>query len=196
MPQYVIEQTYDLFPDAIITADVGQHQMWAAQYFKYTEHRQWINSGGLGTMGFSLPATIGAQLGRPDKTLVNINGDGSYIMNIQELIPAVTMKLPLKIFIINNMYLGMVRQWQELFYNQRYSAVDYHDNPDFAKLADAFGATGIRVDRPEDVRPAMERAKAIDDGPVVIDFIVDEEENVYPMVPSGAGLDQLIRGLA
>ena len=94
------------------------------------------------------------------------------------------------------MYLGMVRQWQELFYNQRYSAVDYHDNPDFAKLADAFGATGIRVDRPEDVRPAMERAKAIDDGPVVIDFIVDEEENVYPMVPSGAGLDQLIRGLA
>ena len=147
-------------------------------------------------MGFSLPATIGAQLGRPDKTLVNINGDGSYIMNIQELIPAVTMKLPLKIFIINNMYLGMVRQWQELFYNQRYSAVDYHDNPDFAKLADAFGATGIRVDRPEDVRPAMERAKAIDDGPVVIDFIVDEEENVYPMVPSGAGLDQLIRGLA
>jgi len=147
-------------------------------------------------MGFSLPATIGAQLGRPDKTLVNINGDGSYIMNIQELIPAVTMKLPLKIFIINNMYLGMVRQWQELFYNQRYSAVDYHDNPDFAKLADAFGATGIRVDRPEDVRPAMERAKEIDDGPVVIDFIVDEEENVYPMVPSGAGLDQLIRGLA
>ena len=196
MPQYVIEQTYDLFPDAIITADVGQHQMWAAQYFKYTEHRQWINSGGLGTMGFSLPATIGAQLGRPDKTLVNINGDGSYIMNIQELVPAVTMKLPLKIFIINNMYLGMVRQWQELFFNQRYSAVDYHDNPDFAKLADAFGATGIRVDRPEDVRPAMERAKEIDDGPVVIDFIVDEEENVYPMVPSGAGLDQLIRGLA
>ena len=196
MPQYVIEQTYDLFPDAIITADVGQHQMWAAQYFKYTEHRQWLNSGGLGTMGFSLPATIGAQLGRPDKTLVNINGDGSYIMNIQELVPAVTMKLPLKIFIINNMYLGMVRQWQELFFNQRYSAVDYHDNPDFAKLAEAFGATGIRVERPEEVRPAMEKAKEINDGPVVIDFIVDEEENVYPMVPSGAGLDQLIRGLA
>ena len=102
MPQYVIEQTYDLFPDAVVTADVGQHQMWAAQYFKYTEHRQWLNSGGLGTMGFSLPATIGAQLGRPDKTLVNINGDGSFIMNIQELVPAVTMKLPLKIFIINN----------------------------------------------------------------------------------------------
>ena len=196
MPQYVIEQTYDLFPDAIITADVGQHQMWAAQYFKYTEHRQWLNSGGLGTMGFSLPATIGAQLGRPDKTLVNINGDGSYIMNIQELVPAVTMKLPLKIFIINNMYLGMVRQWQELFFNQRYSAVDYHDNPDFAKLAEAFGATGIRVERPEDVRPAMEKAKENNDGPVVIDFIVDEEENVYPMVPAGAGLDQLIRGLA
>ena len=196
MPQYVIEQTYDLFPDAVVTADVGQHQMWAAQYFKYTEHRQWLNSGGLGTMGFSLPATIGAQLGRPDKTLVNINGDGSFIMNIQELVPAVTMKLPLKIFIINNMYLGMVRQWQEMFFQKRYSAVDYHDNPDFAKLAEAFGATGIRVERPEEVRPALEQAKKIEDGPVVIDFIVDEEENVFPMVPSGAGLDEVIRGLA
>ena len=196
MPQYVIEQAYDLFPDAVVTADVGQHQMWAAQYFKYTEHRQWLNSGGLGTMGFSLPATIGAQLGRPDKTLVNINGDGSFIMNIQELVPAVTMKLPLKIFIINNMYLGMVRQWQEMFFQKRYSAVDYHDNPDFAKLAEAFGATGIRVERPEEVRPALEQAKKIEDGPVVIDFIVDEEENVFPMVPSGAGLDEVIRGLA
>ena len=196
MPQYVIEQVYDLFPDAVVTADVGQHQMWAAQYFKYTEHRQWLNSGGLGTMGFSLPATIGAQLGRPDKTLVNINGDGSFIMNIQELVPAVTMKLPLKIFIINNMYLGMVRQWQEMFFQKRYSAVDYHDNPDFAKLAEGFGATGIRVERPEEVRPALEQAKKIEDGPVVIDFIVDEEENVFPMVPSGAGLDEVIRGLA
>jgi len=196
MPQYVIEQVYDLFPDAVVTADVGQHQMWAAQYFKYTEHRQWLNSGGLGTMGFSLPATIGAQLGRPDKTLVNINGDGSFIMNIQELVPAVTMKLPLKIFIINNMYLGMVRQWQEMFFQKRYSAVDYHDNPDFAKLAEGFGATGIRVERPEEVRPALEQAQKIEDGPVVIDFIVDEEENVFPMVPSGAGLDEVIRGLA
>lgn len=196
MPQYVIEQAYDLFPDAVVTADVGQHQMWAAQYFKYTEHRQWLNSGGLGTMGFSLPATIGAQLGRPDKTLVNINGDGSFIMNIQELVPAVTMKLPLKIFIINNMYLGMVRQWQEMFFQKRYSAVDYHDNPDFAKLAEAFGATGIRVERPEEVRPALEQAEKIEDGPVVIDFIVDEEENVFPMVPSGAGLGEVIRGLA
>jgi len=196
MPQYVIEQVYDLFPDAVVTADVGQHQMWAAQYFKYTEHRQWLNSGGLGTMGFSLPATIGAQLGRPDKTLVNINGDGSFIMNIQELGPAVTMKLPLKIFIINNMYLGMVRQWQEMFFQKRYSAVDYHDNPDFAKLAEGFGATGIRVERPEEVRPALEQAQKIEDGPVVIDFIVDEEENVFPMVPSGAGLDEVIRGLA
>ena len=196
MPQYVIEQVYDLFPDAVVTADVGQHQMWAAQYFKYTEHRQWLNSGGLGTMGFSLPATIGAQLGRPDKTLVNINGDGSFIMNIQELVPAVTMKLPLKIFIINNMYLGMVRQWQEMFFQKRYSAVDYHDNPDFAKLSEGFGATGIRVERPEEVRPALEQAQKIEDGPVVIDFIVDEEENVFPMVPSGAGLDEVIRGLA
>ena len=196
MPQYVIEQIYDIYPEATIVADVGQHQMWAAQHFKYTEPRQFINSGGLGTMGFSLPAAIGAQFGCPDKTVVNINGDGSYIMTIQELIPAITYKLPLKIFIINNMYLGMVRQWQELFHNKRYAAVDYHDNPDFALLAQAFGATGLRVERVEDVRPMLQKAKGIDDGPVVIDFIVDEEENVFPMVPAGAGLGDVIRGLA
>jgi acetolactate synthase-1/2/3 large subunit len=193
MPQYVIEEIYNLYSDAMVTADVGQHQMWAAQYFKFTEPRQWLNSGGLGTMGFSMPAMIGAQIGRPDKTQVNINGDGSFIMTIQELVPAVSMKLPLKIFIINNMYLGMVRQWQELFFNKRYAAVDYHDNPDFAKLAEAFGATGIRVEKIEDVRPALERAKEIEDGPVVIDFIVEEEENVFPRVPGGQGLGDLIR---
>jgi len=193
MPQYVIEEIYNLYSDAMVTADVGQHQMWAAQYFKFTEPRQWLNSGGLGTMGFSMPAMIGAQIGRPDKTQVNINGDGSFIMTIQELVPAVSMKLPLKIFIINNMYLGMVRQWQELFFNKRYAAVDYHDNPDFAKLAEAFGATGIRVEKIEDVRPALERAKEIEDGPVVIDFIVEEEENVFPIVPGGQGLGDLIR---
>ena len=196
MPQYVIEQIYEHFSDAIVVADVGQHQMWAAQYFKFTEPRQWLNSGGLGTMGFSLPAAIGAQLGCPDKTVVNINGDGSYIMTIQELVPAVTMKLPLKIFIINNMYLGMVRQWQELFHGKRYSAVDYHDNPDFALLAQAFGATGLRVEHTEDVVSALQKAKGITDGPVVIDFIVDEEENVFPMVPAGAGLGDVIRGLS
>jgi acetolactate synthase-1/2/3 large subunit len=196
MPQYVIEQIYETYPDAIVAGDVGQHQMWAAQYFNFTQPRQWLNSGGLGTMGFSLPATIGAQLGCPEKTIVNVNGDGSFIMTIQELVPAVTLKLPIKIFIINNMYLGMVRQWQELFYQKRYSAVDYHDNPDFALLAQAFGATGIRVEHTEDVRPALEKAKDIHDGPVIIDFIVDEDENVYPMVPAGAGLDEVIRGLA
>ncbi len=196
MPQYVIEQIYEHYRDAIVVADVGQHQMWAAQYFKFTEPRQWLNSGGLGTMGFSLPAAIGAQLGCPDKTVVNINGDGSYIMTIQELVPAITLKLPLKIFIINNMYLGMVRQWQELFHGKRYSAVDYHDNPDFAMLAQAFGATGLRVEHVEDVRPALQKAKGIDDGPVVIDFIVAEEENVFPMVPAGAGLGDVIRGLS
>ncbi len=196
MPQYVIEQIYEHYSDAIVVGDVGQHQMWAAQYFKFTEPRQWLNSGGLGTMGFSLPAAIGAQLGCPDKTVVNINGDGSYIMTIQELVPAITLKLPLKIFIINNMYLGMVRQWQELFHGKRYSAVDYHDNPDFALLAQAFGATGIRVEHTEDVRPALQKAKGITDGPVVIDFIVDEEENVFPMVPAGAGLGDVVRGLS
>ena len=187
MPQYVIDQMYEIYPEAIVVADVGQHQMWAAQHFKYTQPRQFINSGGLGTMGFSLPAAIGAQIGCPDKTVVNINGDGSYIMTIQELIPAITYKLPLKIFIINNMYLGMVRQWQELFHNKRYAAVDYHDNPDFALLAQAFGATGLRVERVEDVRPALQKAKGIDDGPVVIDFIVDEEENVFPDGARGRG---------
>ena len=196
MPQYVIEKIYEHYGDAIVVADVGQHQMWAAQYFKFTEPRQWLNSGGLGTMGFSLPAAIGAQLGCPDKTVVNVNGDGSYIMTIQELVPAVTMQLPLKIFIINNMYLGMVRQWQELFHGKRYSAVDYHDNPDFALLAQAFGATGLRVEHPDDVEPALQKAKGITDGPVVIDFIVDEEENVFPMVPAGAGLGDVIRGLS
>jgi acetolactate synthase-1/2/3 large subunit len=196
MPQYVIEEIYKLYPDAIVVGDVGQHQMWAAQYFKFTKPRHWLNSGGLGTMGYSFPAAIGAQLGNPDKTVVNINGDGSFIMNIQEVTTAVSLKLPIKCFIINNMYLGMVRQWQELFHNKRYSAVDYHDNPDFALLAQAFGATGLRVERIEDVRPALEKARNINDGPVIIDFIVDEEENVFPMVPSGAGLDELIRGLA
>ncbi len=196
MPQYVIEQIYEHYSDAIVIADVGQHQMWAAQYFKFTEPRQWLNSGGLGTMGFSLPAAIGAQLGCPEKTVVNINGDGSYIMTIQELVPAVTMKLPIKVFIINNMYLGMVRQWQELFHGKRYSAVDYHDNPDFALLAQAFGATGLRVEHTDDVAPALQKAKGITDGPVVIDFIVDEEENVFPMVPAGAGLGDVIRGLS
>jgi acetolactate synthase-1/2/3 large subunit len=196
MPQYVIEQIYDLYPDAFITADVGQHQMWAAQYFDFTEPRQFINSGGLGTMGYSLPAAIGAQIGRPDKMIVNITGDGGFIMNIQELVTAVALKLPIKVFIINNMYLGMVRQWEELFWNRRYSGVDYHDNPDFALLAQAFGATGLRVERIEDVRPALEKAKRLNEGPVIIDFIVDEEENVFPMVPAGAGLDEVIRGLA
>lgn len=196
MPQYVIEQIHKVYPDAVIVADVGQHQMWAAQYFTYTQPRQFLNSGGLGTMGFSLPAAIGAQLGCPDKTVVNINGDGSYIMTIQELVTAITLKLPLKIFIINNMYLGMVRQWQELFFQKRYAAVDYHDNPDFALLAQAFGATGIRVERIEDVYPALQKAKHLNDGPVVIDFIVDEDENVFPMVPAGAGLNEVIRGLA
>ena len=142
MPQFVIDQIYDIYPEAIVVADVGQHQMWAAQHFKYTQPRQFINSGGLGTMGFSLPAAIGAQIGCPDKTVVNINGDGSYIMTIQELIPAITYKLPLKIFIINNMYLGMVRQWQELFHNKRYAAVDYHDNPRLCAVG-----SGVRRNR-------------------------------------------------
>lgn len=193
MPQYVIEQIYDIFPDATVVADVGQHQMWAAQHFKYTEPRQFINSGGLGTMGFSLPAAIGAQFGCPDKTIININGDGSYIMTIQELIPAITYKLPLKIFIINNMYLGMVRQWQELFYAQRYSEVDLRDsNPDFVKLAEAYGAVGIRVFKDEEVEGAWLEASKVKDRPVMLDMVIAEEGNVYPMIPAGAASHEMI----
>ena len=191
-PQYVVEQIYEVTKgDAIIATEVGQNQMWAAQFYKYTKPRTFLSSGGLGTMGYGFPAAIGAQIGCPDKLVFDIAGDGSIQMNIQELTTAVANKLPVKVAILNNRYLGMVRQWQDLFYNERLSGVDLATNPDFVKVAEAFGATGIKVTRPEEVRSAIERAVDTP-GPVFIDFIVDRKENVFPMVPSGAAIDEMI----
>lgn len=195
-PQYVVEKIYQITKgEAIIATEVGQNQMWAAQFYQYTKPRTFISSGGLGTMGYGFPAAIGAQIGCPDKVVFDIAGDGSFQMNIQELATAVNYKVPVKIAILNNGYLGMVRQWQELFFHRRYSQVDIKNGPDFVKVAEAYGAQGIRVDRAEEVEPALKKALEIP-GPVVIDFKVAREENVYPMVPAGVALTQMIEGLA
>jgi len=191
-PQYVVEQIYEVTKgDAIITTEVGQNQMWAAQFYKYTKPRTFLSSGGLGTMGYGFPAAIGAQVGCPDRIVFDIAGDGSIQMNIQELTTAVAYKLPVKVAILNNMHLGMVRQWQDLFFNGRRSGTDLERDPDFVKIAEAFGASGILVEKPEEVRPAI--VKAIETpGPVFINFMVDRDENVFPMVPAGASLDEML----
>ncbi len=194
-PQYVIEQIFEATKgDCIITTEVGQHQMWAAQWFKYDAPRTFISSGGLGTMGFGFPAAIGAKMGCPEKTVIDIAGDGSIQMNIQELATCVCNKINVKVFILNNGYLGMVRQWQELFYKHRYSQVCI-TSPDFVKLAESYGAVGIRVTKKEDVLPAIKKAIAIDNT-VFVDFAVEAEENVYPMVPAGKAINEIIGGLA
>lgn len=195
-PQYVVEKIYQITRgEAIIATEVGQNQMWAAQFYQYTRPRTFISSGGLGTMGYGFPASIGAQIGCQDKVVFDIAGDGSFQMNIQELATAVNYRVPVKIAILNNGYLGMVRQWQELFSHHRYSQVDIENGPDFVKVAEAYGAEGIRVDKAEEVEPALKKALAIP-GPVVLDFKVSREENVYPMVPAGVALTQMIEGLA
>ncbi len=196
-PQYVVEQIDKLTGgEAIITTEVGQNQMWAAQYYTYTRPRQIISSGGLGTMGYGFPAAIGAQIGRPDSIVFDIAGDGSIQMNIQELATVARENIPVKIAILNNGYLGMVRQWQELFYNKRYSATPLaNGNPDFVKLAEAYGVMGIRVDEPAQVAGAIEKALK-HSGPVVLDFHVEPEENVFPMVPVGEAIDRMIGGMA
>jgi acetolactate synthase-1/2/3 large subunit len=194
-PQYVIEQLYEVTNgDAIITTEVGQNQMWACQWYKYNQPRTFISSGGLGTMGFGFPAAVGAKIGRPEKTVIDIAGDGSIQMNIQELATCVANKINVKVLILNNGYLGMVRQWQELFYKKRYSQVSI-TSPDFVKLAQSYGAAGIKVTKKEEVRPAIEKALAIDNT-VLVDFHIEEEENVYPMVPAGEALNRMIDGLA
>ncbi len=194
-PQYVIEELYRVTKgDCIIVTEVGQSQMWAAQFFKYKEPRTFLSSGGLGTMGFGFPAAIGAQIGCPERLVFDIAGDGSIQMNIQELATAVFNKIPVKIIILNNSYLGMVRQWQELFYKRRYSQVRL-ENPDFVKLAEAYGAVGIRVAKKEDVRPALEKAINTPNT-VVVEFVVEEEENVFPMVPAGQAINKMINSLA
>ncbi len=195
-PQYVVEMIYKVTKgEAIIATEVGQNQMWAAQYYQYTKPRTFISSGGLGTMGYGFPACIGAQIGRPGKIVFDIAGDGSFQMNIQELATAVNYKVPVKIAILNNGYLGMVRQWQQLFYQSRYSHVNLEGHPDFVKVAQAYGIEGIRVTKPEEVEPALKKSLNIA-GPVVLDFRVSREENVFPMVPAGAALNQIIEGLA
>ncbi len=195
-PQYVIEQICEAAKgNAIITTEVGQNQMWAAQYFTYTKPRTFISSGGMGTMGYGFPAAIGAQLGRPDNIVVDIAGDGSIQMNIQELSTVARLNIPVKIAILNNGCLGMVRQWQELFYNKRYSGINLNGNPDFVKLAEAYGAAGFLVEKKDDVRPTIEKAFSIK-GPVIMDFRVDPNENVFPMVPAGQAIHRMIGTMA
>ena len=197
-PQYIIEEICKLAKgNAIITTEVGQNQMWAAQYFTYTKPRTFITSGGLGTMGYGFPAAIGAKLGKPDKLVFDIAGDGSIQMNIQELATAVVNKIDVKIIILNNCYLGMVRQWQELFFKKRYSHtyLDTCNCPDFVKLAESYGATGIRVTKKADVIKALKKAINTK-GTVIVDFRIEKEENVMPMVPAGQAIDRMIGGMA
>ena len=193
-PQYVVEEIYRLTRgDAIVTTDVGQNQMWTAQYYKFEKPRRLLSSGGLGTMGFGLPAAIGAQVGNPDSLVFAIAGDGSVQMNFQDLITAVQYELPVKVAILNNGYLGMVRQWQELFYDRRYSATDLEVSPDFVEVAKAYGAKGMEGNKPSDVEKIIKEAMNTA-GPVVMNFRVNREENVYPMVPAGAGIKDMLLG--
>lgn len=191
-PQYVIEKIYELTRgDAIISTEVGQNQMWAAQFYKFDKPRMWLTSGGLGTMGYGFPAAIGAQLAHPNKLVIDIAGDGSIQMNIQELATAVINKLPVKVAILNNRYLGMVRQWQELFYNERYSYTHLEVVPDFVKIAEAYGAVGLRATKPSEVVPVLKEAFKMKKT-VFMDFVVYWKEKVYPMVPAGAPIDHML----
>ncbi|MGD0885336.1 MAG: biosynthetic-type acetolactate synthase large subunit [Thermodesulfovibrionales bacterium] len=191
-PQYVVEKIYELTKgDAIITTEVGQNQMWAAQFYKYDKPRTWLSSGGLGTMGYGFPAAIGAQLAFPNKLVIDIAGDGSIQMNIQELATAIINKLPVKVAILNNHYLGMVRQWQELFYNERYSYSHLDVTPDFVEVAHAYGAVGLRASKPSEVEPVLKEAFKVKK-PVFMDFMIHWKEKVYPMVPAGATIDQML----
>jgi acetolactate synthase-1/2/3 large subunit len=197
-PQYVVERIYEMTKgDAIICTEVGQNQMWAAQFYQYTQPRQFLSSGGLGTMGYGFPAAIGAQLAMPHKRVFDIAGDGSIQMNIQELAVAVQHRLPVIIAILNNGFLGMVRQWQQLFWDRRYSHTCIKCQPDFVKLAEAYGALGIRIETMDQVDDAIHTALATTDRPIILDFTVDSEENVYPMVPAGKSVkDTIMRELA
>jgi acetolactate synthase-1/2/3 large subunit len=193
-PQFVLERLRDNTPgDTIVAAGVGQHQMWTSQYWRFNHPYTWVNSGGLGTMGFAVPAAIGAKVGRPDRTVWAVDGDGCFQMTAQELVTATAERIPIKVAILNNAYLGMVRQWQEMFYDERYSEVYLSpDLPDYKLWAEAMGCVGMRVESPEEVDAAIQKANEIDDRPVVIDFRTDSREKVYPMVPAGKSNDDII----
>ncbi|MBK6743298.1 MAG: acetolactate synthase 3 catalytic subunit [Hydrogenophilales bacterium] len=192
-PQYVVEKLYEVTGgEAFVTSDVGQHQMWAAQYYKFDKPRRWINSGGLGTMGFGLPAAMGVQLAHPGADVACITGEGSIQMNIQELATCKQSKLPIKIILLNNGYLGMVRQWQEFFYEERYAESYMSSLPDFVKLAESYGHVGMRIEKPGDVEGALREAFAMKERLVFLDFLTDPRENVYPMIPAGKGLSEMI----
>ena len=195
-PQFVLERLRDLSPaDTIVAAGVGQHQMWAAQFWHFTEPYTWINSGGLGTMGFAVPAAIGAKVAMPERTVWGVDGDGCFQMTAQELVCAAVEQIPVKVAILNNSYLGMVRQWQELFYEERYSEVYLSpDLPDYVKWAESMGCAAFRCEHPDDVDAVIEKANAIHDRPVVIDFRTDYREKVFPMVPVGRSNDDIILG--
>ena len=192
LPQFIIRELSNATNgDSIVVTGVGQHQMWAAQHYMFNEPRSFVTSGGSGAMGYEVPGAMGAQVGRPDKTVWSVAGDGGFQMTMAELATLVENKIPVKFAIMNNNYLGMVRQWQEFFYERSYVATNYTANPDFVKLADAFGMLGIRVTDKTQVRTAIERAMEYD-GPALVDFVVEEEENVYPMIPAGQTIEELI----
>jgi acetolactate synthase-1/2/3 large subunit len=193
LPQYVIEKIWEVTKgQAVVATGVGQHQMWAAQFFRCQFPRQFLSSGGLGTMGYGFPAGLGAQIGLPKKTVFVIDGDGSFQMNVQELMTAVENRIPVKVAILNNMFLGMVRQWQELFWNRRYSGVDISAQPDFVKLAEAYGAIGLRCDKKADVIKTLKKSLEYKDVPVIMDFRIEREENVFPMIPSGQSIEEMM----
>ena len=194
-PQYAIQRLYELTKDrdTYITTEVGQHQMWAAQFYRFEEPNRWMTSGGLGTMGYGLPAAIGVQRAHPDSLVIDIAGEASVLMNMQEMSTAVQHRLPIKIFIINNKYMGMVRQWQELLHGGRYSESYTEALPDFVKLAEAYHAVGIRCDKPGDLDGAIREMIGVD-RPVIFDCVVDPAENCFPMIPSGRAHNEMLLG--
>jgi len=194
-PQFAVQKLYELTKDqdAFITTEVGQHQMWAAQHYKFDKPNRWMTSGGLGTMGYGLPAAVGVQVANPGKLVIDIAGEASVLMTMQEMSTAVQYKLPIKIFILNNEYMGMVRQWQELLHEKNYSESYTAALPDFVKLAEAYGCVGIRANKPEELDEKIKQMLSVNK-PVIFDCVVDKTENCYPMIPSGKPHNQMLLG--